>query len=604
MLWSPPSSAPLAAHAPRTTLLLAALLYLLLPAAVVLFYFLPWPLVVAVLAGAAVWLARRTAGGRWCWPGALLAGSWPLLVLAAAIVWLSGAMPPFGENLDWHKHYAIFNALSQQAWPPRVVTADGIATLRYSLAYYVVPAAAVKLLGSAVLPSAIFAWTTLGLYLALVLAFGGTRRPVAHSFLLGGVFLLFSGADLLGGLYTGTWPGLTGHLEWWWAPFGSISSIVTNLIWTPQHALAGLLATFLVLRYPQQLLGHAGVLGAAVAVWSPFAAIGLLPVLLWAVFTSGWRRLLTVSNLLVAPGLLLMAALFLTRESAGIPAAWLANLPGYTVTGWLVFVVLEFGALAGALWLARPQQALLIGLQAGFLLALSLFHVGITNDLLMRASIPALGVLAWLAAQAVAQAPRSWRQAPLAVLLVAGLATPLGELLRAPITPRMEHRQQIEVGELLRHNPQFTAQYAAGNRPLAQMAATPVLALDQLHFTEFGAARFDHARRQVASEGYTDAALISNPIVLAPGFYRLDATFDGDVASATPARHAAHISMHARYALVRITTSSLAGRHVQAAWYSNGQPFQLSFGLGGWSQGKGAVRLTALTISAIDTGPP
>ena len=51
MVWSSPSSAQ------QTPLFLAALLYLFLPSTVVLLYFSAWPLVVAVLAGAAVFLA-------------------------------------------------------------------------------------------------------------------------------------------------------------------------------------------------------------------------------------------------------------------------------------------------------------------------------------------------------------------------------------------------------------------------------------------------------------------------------------------------------------------------------------------------------------------
>lgn len=598
MVWSSPSSAQ------QTPLFLAALLYLLLPSTVVLLYFSAWPLAVAVLAGAAVFLARLKPGAALGWPPGLLSNTWPLLVMAAAIVWLSGAMPPFAENSDWYKHYAIFNSLAQQSWPPQVATGDGIATLRYSIAYYVVPAAAVKLAGAAVLPFVIFAWSTLGLYLALVLAFGRTQRPAAGSFLLACVFLLFSGADILGRYYTGVHMGPVMHLEWWWAPFGSLSSIVTNLIWTPQHAIAGLLSAFLVLHYPQQALRNAGVLLAAVAIWSPFAAIGLAPVLLWAMVTAGWRHVFTVSNLVVAPGLLMIAALFLTSDAGGIPATWLAHTPGFSTRRWLLFIVLEFGALAAALRLAAPQRALLIGVSAGFLFLLTLFHVGLNNDMLMRASVPALGMLAWVAANVVAHAPNNWRKAPLVVLLVLGLPTPMGEIMRALVGPRMEHTERIEVDDLLRQDAQFAPQYTAGKRALAGMPVTPVLDMSQLQFSPYGTASFDLPQRRVSAEATTDAGLVSNQIVLPPGFYKLEATLDLDVSSVAPAPHAAHLSMHGKALLAPFMTSTVTGQRVAVSLHSNGQPFQLSFGLGGWSQGKGTVQLKALTISAIDTGQP
>lgn len=593
---SPPSPAQ------SPPLFLAALLYLLLPSAVVLLYFSAWPWLAAALAGAAVFLARTTSGHAWRWQPGLLLDTWPLLLMAAAIVWLSGAMPPFGENGDWYKHYAIFNALTQQAWPPQVVTGDGIATLRYSLGFYVAPAAAVKLAGAAALPYAIFAWTTLGLYLALVLAFGGGRRPAASNFLLASVFLLFSGADVVGKFYTGVQHGPLLHLEWWWEPFGSICSIVTNVIWTPQHAIAGLLSAALVLHYPRQALRNAGVLGAAVAIWSPFAAIGLLPVVVWAMITAGWRHVLTLSNLVVAPGLLLIAALFLARDAGGIPASWLVHWPGFTRSGWLVFVVLEFGALALALWLAAPKQAPLIGVAAGFLCVLSLCHVGLFNDLLMRASVPALCMLAWAAARAVADAPNNWRKAPLVVLLVLGLPTPMGELMRALVLPRMEHTERFDVGALVRQDARLAPQYTAGKRLLATLAVIPVLDADKLQFSPYGVASFNVPQRRVTSAQATDAGLASNPIVLPAGFYRLEATLDVDVSSSAPAPRAAHLSMHGKTLLISIPTSTVTGQHVQAWLRSDGQPFQLSFGLGGWSQGTGTVALKALTISAIDAG--
>lgn len=598
MVWS---SAP---SAQQTPLFMAALLYLLLPATVVLFYFSAWPLPVAGLAGAAVFLARAKAGAAVRWSPGLLSGTWPLLIMAAAIGWLSGAMPPFAENGDWYKHYAIFNAMSQQSWPPHVATGDGIATLRYSLGFYVVPAAAVKLFGATALPFAVFAWSTLGLYLALVLAFCGTRQPAAGSFLLASVFLLFSGADIVGKYYTGIQHGPVMHLEWWWAPFGSLSSIVTNLIWTPQHAIAGLLAAFLVLHFPRQALRNAGVIGAAVAVWSPFAAIGLVPVFVWALITTGWRPVLSVSNLVVAPGLLLIAALFLTSDAGGIPASWLAHKPGFSRRDWLVFVVLEFGALAAALWLAAPQRALLIGAAAAFLFTLSLFHVGLYNDMLMRASVPALGLLAWLAAHVIAHAPNNWRKAPLVVVLVLGLPTPMGEIMRALVGPRMEHTERFEVDDLLRQDAQFAPQYTARKRPLESLAATPVLDGSRLQFTSYGTANFDVAQRRVSAGQDTDAGLVSSEIVLPAGFYKVEATLDLDVSSTAPAPHAAHLSMHGKGLLVPFMTSTVADRHAAATLHSNGQPFQLSFGLGGWSHGKGTVQLKALTVSAIDTGQP
>jgi hypothetical protein len=447
-------------------LFLPALLYLLLPSAVVLFYFSAWPVLAVCATGLAI-----------LWAGAqnkiiqrqqlhLLSNTWPYLIMAAAVVWLSGAMPPFSENSDWYKHYAIFNALTDQSWPPKIATENGIATLRYSLSYYVFPAAAVKAFGPSVLPFAIFAWTTLGLYAAMMLAFGWTARPIASIFILAAVFLLFSGADIIGTNYTGILHGPLMHFEWWWKPFGSLSSIVTNLFWAPQHAVAGLLSGFLVLRYPRCSMRNAGVILAAVAVWSPFAAIGLAPVFIWAAIQVGFRELFTRSNLIAAPVLLVVSALFLTKDSGGIPADFLSHLPGYTIKGWLIFLTLEFGALALALVLTTPYRAVLILLQVAFLTFLSLFHVGLNNDLLMRASIPSLGILALLSSTAVVDAPNNIRKVPLIILLVLGLVTPLGEIMRAITAPRISNRQDLTIEKIIRDDGRLGPQYLSHGRPV------------------------------------------------------------------------------------------------------------------------------------------
>jgi hypothetical protein len=446
-------------------LFLPALLYLLLPSAIVLFYFSAWPVLVVCATGLAIlWAGPQSKIIQKQQPN-LLSNTWPYLIMSAGIVWLSGAMPPFAENSDWFKHYAIFNTLSDQPWPPKIATDNGIATLRYSLSYYVFPAAAVKILGSSILPFAIFAWTTLGLYAAMILAFGWTARPIATIFTLSTIFFLFSGADIIGTKHTGVLHGPLMHFEWWWKPFGSLSSIVTNLFWAPQHAVAGLLSAFLVLRYPRRSMRNAGVILAATAVWSPFAAIGLAPVFIWSTFQAGFRDLFTRSNLIAAPILLLASALFLTQGSGGIPAEFLSHMQGFTIKEWLIFLIVEFGAIALALFLATPQRAMLIFLQVAFLTILSLFHVGLNNDLLMRASIPSLGILALLSSTAVVYAPNNIRKAPLIILLVLGLATPLGEIMRSITTPRIENKGNLTIEKIIRDDKRLAPQYITYGKP-------------------------------------------------------------------------------------------------------------------------------------------
>lgn len=580
---------------------LAALLYLLLPSATVLWYFAPWrgaTLGAGCLALLWAWGGRT---GPWLPARPALLATWPYLALAAAIVALSGALPPFAENLDWYKHYAMFNTLEQQAWPPQTITPLGIATLRYYLSYYVPPVLAAKLLGGAVLPAAVFAWTTLGLYLALALAFGGKTRPAASAFLVGCIVLLFSGADIVGTKLTGNALGPAMHFEWWW-PLGALCATITNLFWAPQHAVPALLATFLLLRYPRDSLAHAGVLAAATALWSPFAAIGLAPLLLWACLRLGLRPLLSRSNLLAAPLLLLATARYLGEGTAGIPVDLIWEYNDFHVSGWLLFLLLEFGALGLGLLLVAPRTLLPVTLCALFLGTLALFHVGNGNDLLMRASIPALGLLAYLSACAVADAPNTLRKAPLIVCLVAGLATPLGEIMRALVAQRIAHPERITLDDITHGDPAYEQQYRVFKRA-DNAVRTEVADLDALHLAPYGEAAFDLARHSVASAAPSDAGFVSDTITLPPGVYKIEAVLDWDVAGAAPDRNAAHLSLYGDRILLPIPASAERDHAFNYYLRVDGKPFRLAFGLGGWALGKGRITLKQLRLGLVKPLP-
>lgn len=572
-------------------LFMAALAYLLAPAAVVLAFLAPWrafaPVIGVALGLALAWGRERT--GRPIVPPL----AWPYLVLAAGAVWLSGALPPFAENLDWHKHYALLNILVDEPWPPQATTSLGMGTLRYSLAFYVAPAVAAKLLGAWVLPYAVFAWETLGLYLVLLLAFGHERGARAAC-VLGAVFLLFSGADVLGTAWTGVKYGPAMHIEWW-AGFGELSSAVTNLFWAPQHALPGWLLACLVLRHPRRTMRNAGVLLGATAMWSPFVAAGLVPLLLWSAIGQGPRHFLTRSNFVAAPVLLAAAALYLGRGSGGIPADVIWHAPAFTPARWVAFVLLEFGLVALLLARIAPQRRGLLGAIALGLTLLTLFQAGAANDLQMRGSIPLLGALAVLAACAVLEAPRSRAKIALLVCLLAGVATPLGEIARGWIAPRLAEPRAITLTGILKGQEILSSQYLVYGKE----ETVSVRDLSGLAFSPFGEAHFDQAARRVESAACTDAALVSAPFALPPGSYRIDAVLDWDVEPAKAGTNGGHLSLHGDRMLIPLMQGRAEGRRVTAYLVSGGKPIALSFGLGGWSTGKGFVRLKHLSASAI-----
>ncbi|MDO7933390.1 hypothetical protein Q6A26_14745 [Xanthomonas euvesicatoria pv. eucalypti] len=383
------------------------------------------------------------------------------LPVAAGVVaaLLPGVLPPFAENSDWLKHYALFNALVLGEWPVRVSIPEGDGLLRYSLSYYVMPALGAKILGVKALPLLVFVWTALGtgLVFSHVVASRGLSRGKVVAALI--VFMAFSGADILGTLLTGYTRGPSFHLEWW-AGFGELSASVTNLVWAPQHALPGWLVALMIYRFPERSVANAGVLLAAVALWSPFCAVGLLPLYAWAMVSVGPRVALTFSNCLLGPVLMVSAASYLLGGSGGIPFGFSWSHPLFTSAKWVVFVLLEFALVTFSLLFAQTNARSWVIVSTSFLLLLTLLSFGNNNDLLMRGSIPALGILA-MACASVAVDPRLplLRKLPLLVLLGVGAVTPVGELTRALIMPRIESPAQITLGDIVANNKAAIPQY-------------------------------------------------------------------------------------------------------------------------------------------------
>ncbi|MFY0735602.1 hypothetical protein [Aurantimonas sp. NFXS3] len=433
-----------------------AVLYLLVPAAIVLLAFSSWPMVLLSLLGlAAAAYAYRQQENLSGDEAPNLSYYWPLMIVAAGAVWLSGVLPPFQPNGDWTKHYALFNTLRDNAWPPTIDIGQGPATLRYSLGWYVMPALAAKILGKSFTGLAIFAWTGLGLFIVLRLAFRDLQRP-SQLFSAGLIFICFSGADVLGMWITGYEPGHWQHLEWW-AGFASLPSNVTSVFWTPQHAIPAWIGAMLFLRYPERALAFGGPLAAAILLWSPFAAIGMAPVALWAMWHSGWRHALTTANYVAGPALVIPAILYLGEGTGDIPVGLSIGYPGFSWPVWGWFVFLEIAAIGAAISISRPSTTPLLLICGGFVIALTLTRVGAFNDLTMRGCLPAIGIFAALAAGTLIQT--GYRRTLMVACFVAGLPTAGGEIMRGLVTPPFADPYDLTLQDVLLGQETLATQY-------------------------------------------------------------------------------------------------------------------------------------------------
>ena len=366
-----------------------------------------------------------------------------LALLALAWVSLGGAGHFFYANHDWLTRDAVLRDLSLTGWPPSYETSQAAPLiLRAPLGYYLPASLAGAAWGIHFANMALYVWTSLGFFLVLagaVSLFETSRQRILCTALL----LLFGGLDLPGQVMLWrTVPELGQHLEWW-SGFAQYSSNSTLLYWVPNHALPAWLAMLLILRHwrKPELAGIAPLLGSCVPFWSPLAAIGSLPFFLLGIdWCRDFRKIASLRTLLPSAFVALVCARYLTMGSAHIPGGWLfdgSNKGEAFLSLYAVFCLLEFGILAMVLLRLRAfgmAQTLAVIV----LCLLPLYRFGYGNDFVMRASIPALLVLALATVRPLASAgPPVWRGA-LALVLAFGALGAAQEPIRALLLDRWE----------------------------------------------------------------------------------------------------------------------------------------------------------------------
>jgi hypothetical protein len=146
-----------------------------------------------------------------------------------------------------------------------------------------------------------------------------------------------------------------------------------------------------------------------------------------------WQSILAVVLIM------LPLAGYLTASTARIPAGVIWNIacpPGVvgcpSVGSYLLVMTMEVLPFLALSWLVERQWRVFAVTAGIVLILLPLVYVCAYNDIVTRASIPALGVLAILAGRIVHYGRRIPSLALVALLLL-GSFTPLGEIVRAVI---------------------------------------------------------------------------------------------------------------------------------------------------------------------------
>ena len=446
----------------RDHLFVATVGYLLGPSVVFLASWLSpaWGLPAAVLALAClfdVWRRSKTSMPT------LTLRQWAFVAaLALVFTVVSGIGELNVQVWDYLKHNLAFHDLVAYRWPVVYAYPDpGGSLLCYYIAYYLPASLVGKLLGLAWTAPASFVWGLAGVLLAFawVARLGRPRGGVVLA-----AFMLVDGFAWLPGLYPfaqrlGLLAGGPGG-DWWTADrfteriasFGTppmrllFESEPTQLLWSPQHAIAAWLATACVLRTleegePPRYLGL--VLGATL-LWSPFVAIGLVPFVLIALLrhpggVATWPAVAGGLALAVPVGLYFLAHSsyqylgFLPARFSG-PLDWLR---------YLLFLIASVGILGIAVALVRrrfgvpdqPEWALFVT-AAVWLGSTTLVVLGYHNDWVMRVSMPALMVFRLVVARVVVElwgrCRRPAQRLAVATVLLLSAERPLKILVLAP----------------------------------------------------------------------------------------------------------------------------------------------------------------------------
>ncbi|NOW47160.1 hypothetical protein FHW96_003338 [Novosphingobium sp. SG751A] len=358
--------------------------------------------------------------------------------VAMAVLLLGGEGRLTYANTDWQVRLAVLRDLTLNPWPFAYEVAGGPMVLRAPLGMYLGPA----LTGNA--HAAEWAlWAQNSLLLTLVLGAGSTLFDGGRAKAIGlAVFLGFSGMDIVGQALAGQ--PLNLHLEQW-AGF-QFSAHITQMFWVPQHGLAGWIfaAAYLAWRRGKAPRIVMAVMVPFLPLLSPLAAMGCVPFALHAYGRSLFSRDVIWAGLAAVAALPGLAYLVAAGDSVGASAT---PLPLHSYP---IFILLEIGAYLLALRL-RPSSGV-YGAATAWIVVASLLlipfgRVGGGMDFAMRASIPALAVLAVLIADILVQSKKdsAWGPAKRVALvgLTIGLATPIGEISRAIAWP---HAPEVACG--------------------------------------------------------------------------------------------------------------------------------------------------------------
>ena len=401
------------------------------------------------LAAAALGLAAATAVVRRTNWGERLNGNvlTAAVAIATTLTLVSGIGHFFYQTDDWVVRDALLFDLVRNPWPVAYATPGAPGLLRAPLGMYLIPALIGKAGGLGAAQAALAVQNALAIGLCLYV-FARVLPAGRSRWIMLALFVAFSGMDIipwirqrLGGMEPLGLP----HIEPW-PGFFHYDSNVTEILWTPHHAIAGwaLVAGYLVWRQGRISALALGPLFAASGFWSPLAAAGALPFYVFAFVGDLADRKLRMPDwaIAAASGLAALPVLFYLTRGTGEVEKGLQDMGNPEILrSYLAMMALEVLPFFAIAWEGRDREdrrgrneLLLIVL---LLFAIPFYMLGFANDFAMRVSIPALTLLCVRSVPALAAIGRepAMRRAIIGGIVAIGAATPAIEIWRNVTTP-------------------------------------------------------------------------------------------------------------------------------------------------------------------------
>ncbi len=439
---------------PKVLLKITTVIYLAIPSLIFLSSWLRWPIALIgclSLIGTCYLLIRELPDTPEAATFRIADILWAA-VIAIGLGLISGIGGYSQPHPDWEKHNALLKSLIEQTWPVTYTFEDARMVLVYYIAYYLPAALVGRFWGWAAANQALFIWSVVGVWLAglWVIHLTGRRAGLL-------IFVLFSGLDWVGYSIFSPLISLSG-IEWvlsptqldLWAGGWIYASTAATWLSAPGQALGCWLGAALCLDQLQRpnLRGFLPIV-ALLPLWSIFGALGLLPfgvakLIMRQNQPSDWRKWLKfVWPDGIALILLAIWCAYYALRLIDLPDSLANHIQNglvfslvktpFELIGLLIilpsFYLLEFALLAIAIWKLgwiqkTPPGRNLYYCLIIWLFFLPLFRYGLVNDLVLRASMPALFALTVWAAQSLFQPVKitnAWKLASAGLLVLGSI---------------------------------------------------------------------------------------------------------------------------------------------------------------------------------------